>query len=307
VASASPAAADLDPATVNGAELADGKASQDLILKLQILLDQAHVSPGVIDGRMGQSTSLALREFERKSGLPPDGELDEQAWVSLSDRAVDVLVRYEISQEDLDGPFVDKVPDDFAEMAKMDGLAYSGVTELLAEKFHSAPELLTALNPGATFDRPGETIYVPNVREASPEGKLAKIEIDKSDGVLRGLGSDGALLVAYPATIGSDENPSPSGDMTVKGVARNPKYEYRPQKNFQQADNDEPMTLPPGPNGPVGSIWIELSEETYGIHGAADPELVGKSVSHGCVRLTNWDAEELGRLVEYGTPVSFVE
>jgi lipoprotein-anchoring transpeptidase ErfK/SrfK len=309
VAAATPASAELDPATVNAADFskaADGKWSQSLILKLQILLDRAHMSPGVIDGRMGESTEQALRAFEKKWGLPTDGRLDPQTWAALDRGGTEVLMSYETTQEDLAGPFVDKVPEDFAEMAKMERLSYTGVAELLAEKFHTDPELLAALNPGARFDRPGGRIYVPNIR-VSVDDKVEKVELDKSEGVLRGYGSDGALLVAYPATIGSGQNPSPSGDMTVKGIAKNPKYEYRPEKNFQQDDNDEPLTLPPGPNGPVGSIWIELSEETYGIHGTADPELIGKSVSHGCVRLTNWDAQELGRLVKPGTQVRFVE
>ena len=199
------------------------------------------------------------------------------------------------------------IPDDYAAMAEMESLSYTSVQELLSEKFHIDIELLKVLNPGARLDRPGEKILIPNVADVAPEGEVKSIEIDKGQGVLRGYGPNGAVLVVYPASIGSSDNPSPTGKMTVKGVARNPKYSYSPEKNFQQQGNKEPLTLPPGPNGPVGSIWIDLTKETYGIHGTANPDLVGKTLSHGCVRLTNWDAEELGRLVRFGTKVSFLE
>ena len=313
-AAAAPAAANLLPSVVNGAKYdekaADGEGTKGpnaVVLKLQILLDRAHISPGVIDGRMGEGTEHALREFEKRSGLPADGRLDREAWNALSQGAAQVLVPYEVTAEDTTGPFAESIPDDYAAMARMDALSYTSVAELLAEKFHVDIELLKALNAGARLDRLAEEIIVPNVAEVVPEGEVKIIEVDKGQRVLRGYSADGVVLVAYPASIGSSDNPSPAGKMTVKGLARNPKYSYRPEKNFQQQGNDEPLTLPPGPNGPVGSIWIDLTKETYGIHGTADPELVGKTQSHGCVRLTNWDAEELGRLVKFGTKVSFVD
>jgi lipoprotein-anchoring transpeptidase ErfK/SrfK len=311
---AGPLALAFDPASVNGANYdekstADGSTGKEpdaVILKLQIMLDRAHFSPGVIDGRLGDNTVYALREFERRSGFPPDGRLDREVWNALSADAPKVLVTYTVTEEDTKGPFVDSIPKDYAAMAEMDGLSYTSVEELLGEKFHIDIQLLKTLNPGDPLD-PGEEIIVPNVADVAPEGEVESIEIDKNQGVLRGYGTDGQVLVVYPATIGSEENPSPTGNMTVKGVAKNPKYSYRPDTNFQQQGNEEPLTLPPGPNGPVGSIWIDLTKETYGIHGTADPELVGKTLSHGCVRLTNWDAEELGRLVKFGSKVSFLE
>src|SRR5215207_8814488 len=302
----------FDPASVNGAnyEKSAESSSNDstaVVLKLQIMLDRAHFSPGVIDGRMGDNTVYALREFEKQSGLPSDGRLNQKVWNGLSANKLDVLVPYTVTADDTKGPFAKDIPKDYAAMAEMDSLSYTSVEELLSEKFHISIELLKALNPGARLDHPGEKILVPNVADVAPKGEVTSIEIDKHQGVLRGYGAEGKLLVVYPASIGSEENPSPTGKMTVKGVARNPKYSYRPDKNFQQQGNDEPLTLPPGPNGPVGSIWIDLTKETYGIHGTADPEFVGKSLSHGCVRLTNWDAEELGSLVKFGTKVSFLE
>ena len=304
----------LDAAAVNGAryeELSNAAGTGEphaTVLKLQILLDQARVSPGVIDGRMGDNTRLALRAFEERSGLAGDGEPDPEVWKALV-RAGDpkALVTYEITTGDVDGPFADAIPEDYAEMAEMKNLSYTGAAELLAEKFHMSIDLLRALNPGARLEAAGEEIVVANVAGGPIEDKVSNIEIDKSRGVLRGYAPDGVLLVVYPATIGSDENPSPAGSMTVKSIAENPNYSYRPDKNFQQQGNDEPLILPPGPNGPVGSTWIDLSKKTFGIHGTAAPELVGKSASHGCVRLTNWDAAELAGLVEPGTSVTFVE
>jgi len=191
-------------------------------------------------------------------------------------------------------------------MARLDRLSYTSPAELLAEKFHMHIKLLQALNPGAHFDRQGEKIIVANVLGAMPES-VARLDVDVGKSVVRGFAKDGSLVVAYPATVGSDDNPSPSGTMTVKAVVKNPKYFYRPNKNFQQGNNDQPLDIPPGPNGPVGSVWIDLSKEGYGIHGTAEPELIGKSSSHGCVRLTNWDAEELAELVHRGIPVTFRE
>jgi lipoprotein-anchoring transpeptidase ErfK/SrfK len=301
----------FDPASVNGANYkksvgSSSKEPNAVVLKLQIMLDRAHFSPGVIDGRMGDNTVHALREFEKGSGLTSDGRLDQKVWNALSTGTPKVLVTYTVTEDDTKGPFVKNIPHDYAAMAEMDRLPYTSVEELLGEKFHIDVELLRQLNPGGRLDHPGEKIIVPNVTDVPAKGEVTRIEIDKSQGVLRGYGKDGQVLVVYPASIGSEENPSPTGTMTVKGVARNPKYSYRPDKNFQQKGNEEPLTLPSGPNGPVGSIWIDLTKETYGIHGTADPELVGKSLSHGCVRLTNWDAEELGRLVKFGTKVTFL-
>ena len=309
---AAPLALAFDPASVNGAnyEKSAGSSSKEpdaIVLKLQIMLDQAHFSPGVIDGRMGDNTVYALREFEKRSGLASDGRLDQEVWNALSTGKPKVLVTYTVTEAETKGPFVKSIPNDYAAMAELDGLSYTSVEELLGEKFHLDIALLKALNPGVRLDHPGEKIVVPNVVNVGPKGEVTNIEIDKAQSVLRGYGRDGKLLVVYPASIGSEENPSPRGKMTVKGVARNPKYSYRPDTNFQQQGNLGPLTLPPGPNGPVGSIWIDLTKETYGIHGTADPELVGKTLSHGCVRLTNWDAEELGRLVKFGTKVSFLE
>jgi lipoprotein-anchoring transpeptidase ErfK/SrfK len=301
------AAVQLDPATVNNATYAAvaKEVQGPLAVKLQILLDRAHISPGLIDGRQGKNVKNALRVFEQRSNLPVDGKLDADVWELLQKGTTDVVVRYELKAEDLEGPFVESIPTDFTEMANMKRLSYTGPMELLSEKFHVHPDLLKALNPDASL-KPGDQILVPNVLDAAPKDQVARIEVNKEENLVRGYAADSTLVVSYPASIGSGENPSPEGTMEVRTAAQNPKYFYRPDKNFQQGGNTEPLELPPGPNSPVGPVWIDLTKETYGIHGTPEPGSVGKAASHGCVRLTNWDAEELAGLVRPGTKVSFV-
>ncbi|MHB1109785.1 MAG: L,D-transpeptidase, partial [Devosia sp.] len=171
-------------------------------------------------------------------------------------------------------------------------------------RFHMDADLLEALNPGTAY-RAGDVVFVaafgPN-----RTGKVARIEADKSLRQVRAYDASGTLLAAYPATIGSQETPSPTGTHVVQGVATMPDYTYNPKVNFQQGDNTEILKIPPGPNGPVGTIWIDLSQPTYGIHGTPEPSLIDKVASHGCVRLTNWDAEELAELVTPGVTVEFL-
>jgi lipoprotein-anchoring transpeptidase ErfK/SrfK len=306
VASAAFAESRVDLTAVNNATFQNNAKVKGLLaIKLHILLDRAHTRPGIIDGRGGRNVTNALRMFEQRSNLPVDGKLDSKVWDLLQRGTQDALVRYELTAEDVKGPFVEKIPTDYAEMAQMKRLSYTGPIELLSEKFHVHPDLLKALNPGAQLTA-GSQIVVPNVLDNAPAEKVESIEVDKKQSTVRGYAADGTLVVSYPATIGSRDTPTPEGTMKVKGVAENPTYSYRPEKNFQQGNNTEPLELPPGPNNPVGSVWIDLTKPTYGIHGTPDPDKIGKTASHGCVRLTNWDAEELAKLVKPGIKVSFV-
>ena len=198
-----------------------------------------------------------------------------------------------------------RFPDDYAEMAKLKWLGYTGPKEMLAERFHMDQSLLEVLNAGAGFSSAGDKVLVASTGEKI-DGKASRVVVDRSAGELLAYDDD-RLIAAYPATIGSAGNPSPSGTHKIKVIVKNPSYSYNPDKNFQQGDNKEPLEIPPGPNGPVGSVWIDLSEPTYGIHGTAEPDLVDKTKSHGCVRLMNWDAEELAELVSKGIPVEFRE
>lgn len=278
------------------------KAPDPALARLQVLLDQAGTSPGVIDGFDGDNVRKAVVAFEAMHGFPIDGRLDPELLAAL-DHGGPVVGTYMITQEDaatVTGP----IPSDYAEMAQLDRLGYADLAEALAERFHMDVDFLRELNPNAGFAI-GETILV---TDPGPDlqGEVARIEADKTMGQVRVFSADGRMIAAYPATIGSEDNPSPSGMHMVEAIAPEPNYTYDPSVNFQQGENTEALILPPGPNGPVGSVWIDLSEPTYGIHGTPEPSQIDKTGSHGCVRLTNWDAEELANMVEPGVTVEFL-
>ena len=297
---------------VNGADLKakEEKGVRPAILKAQVLLDRARFSPGAIDGHDGENVQNAIKAFEKARDLKVDGKLDEELWAKLNETSSDpVLIEYKITEDDVKGPFTEKIPHKLEEQAKLDRLGYTSAEELLAEKFHMDEDLLKALNPGKSFDKAGTSIVVANVdveTSGEPE-KVAKIEIVKSEHVLRALAQDGSLIAVYPASIGSEEKPAPSGTYKVKGIAKNPTYTYNPEYKFKGVDAKEKFVVKPGPNNPVGSVWIDLSIESFGIHGTPEPTKVGKTYSQGCVRLTNWDVEELAKMVKKGAEVTFLD
>ncbi len=304
-------AAELSRQAVNAAqfvqafETAEGQSP--LVLKVQILLDRAGASPGVLDGYYGENVAKAISTFETMRGLTVDGKLDAEVWAALAGAAAaPVLVEYQVTEGDVGTEFVARIPDDYAKMAEMERLGYTSLEEMLSERFHMDIDLLIGLNSGANWSA-GSKLIVADVRGSQLEGEVARIEADKAKAQLRAYDRGGKLLAAYPATIGSSENPSPSGTHEVRAIAFDPAYYYQPDVNFQQGDNTEALKIPPGPNNPVGSVWIDLSEPTYGIHGTPEPAAIDKTASHGCVRLTNWDAEELAKLVEPGVTVEFLE
>ncbi|MEF0941286.1 L,D-transpeptidase family protein [Rhizobium sp. BR 362] len=304
------AAQELGPEAINTASLTTvapkhtAKASKEpdpAIIRLQVLLDRAGSSPGVIDGFYGDNVSHAIAAFQAMNHLPVDEKLDPEVIARLETDAP-ITQSYLITPEDAIG-LVDHIPDDYGEKAKMPSMGYTSVAERLSERFHMATGLLNKLNQGSDF-APGKTVLV--VAPGAPkEGRAKRIEVNKKTSQVVAYDESGALLAVYPATIGSEDNPSPSGTHKVKGVARMPVYRYNPKLNFKQGKNTKILTIPKGPNGPVGSVWIDLDKPTYGIHGTPDPELIDKGQSHGCVRLTNWDAEELAGMVKFGVVVHF--
>jgi len=304
-------AQDLTAERINRADLSamqtdlamEGDRQPDpAIIRLQILLDRAGASPGVIDGLDGANLRKAIAGFETMQSLPVDGKLDSEVARRLND-GKPVIGPYKVDPDDLAG-LVETIPKDYALQAKMQHLGYTSVEEKLSERFHMDIDLLRTLNPRSKLS-PGETITVAIVG-APRTGTVKRIEARRRTGQVLALAENGAILAAYPATIGSEDNPSPEGRHKVNGVARNPEYEYNPKINFQQGKNKEKLTLPSGPNNPVGSVWIDLSEPTYGIHGTPEPTNIDKVGSHGCVRLTNWDVEELASMVKPGVVVDFV-
>ncbi len=283
-----------------------GDASPDpVMVRAQILLDRTRFSPGIVDGLGGENTRQALAAFEAAHGLPVDGELDAALFDRLT--AGDggrVLTDYAITADDVSGPFIGTVPEDIAAMGRLDTVGYANAREALAEKFHMSEALLDALNPGVDFSRAGQTIVVAATGPDALRGAVARIVVDKAERSVRAFDAGGRLLAFYPATIGSGDTPSPSGTHAVRAVAPRPNYTYDPSR-VSYGDGGGKVVVPPGPNNPVGSVWIDLSRDTYGIHGTPDPAKIGKTASSGCVRLTNWDAEQLAAAVKPGVEVRF--
>ena len=282
---------------------AQGKPSTTLLVKLQILLDRAHASPGEIDGTLGENTSKALAAYAEMKGLEATEQVTEELWRAVTQNDTEpALVTYKITEKDTRGPFAKKIPEDFRAKAAMDRLSYTSPRELLAEKFHMSPDLLRRLNPGTSFDKEGQEIVVANVEHDSMFGKISRVEVDANRQRVKAYKGD-KLVAIYPATVGSEERPTPKGEFKVMKITENPVYHYDPALHLRGVHVNEKLNIPPGPNNPVGVVWIDLSAEGYGIHGTPDPDKISKSASHGCIRLTNWDALELAKRLNKGTPV----
>jgi lipoprotein-anchoring transpeptidase ErfK/SrfK len=302
--SASPLGLAIDQAQWREAPSADEKTR--MLVRAQVLLSRAYVSPGVIDGREGDNLTDAIRHYEEQQGLPADGKLDKAVFDRLATDGGPVMTDYVITEADVKGPFLEAVPKDYRQMAKLERLGFTGPLEMLAERFHMDEALLQALNPGANFGQAGTRIVVAAPVPEKLPAPVARVEVDKAARQVRAYAADGRMLASYPATIGSSDMPTPSGQWEVTAVAFDPVWNYDPAKlNFGDKGLGK-LTIKPGPNNPVGAVWIDLSKDTYGIHGAAEPKLVGKAASHGCVRLTNWDARQLASGVSKGTAVVFV-
>ncbi|TCH65730.1 L,D-transpeptidase [Acinetobacter sp. ANC 4862] len=284
-----------------------GKGQFPVYARAHVMLNNAHASPGAIDGSSGKNTLKAIASFQQINGIKPTGILTQETWEALIAKqgSKPAFIEYTITDADLKGPYAASIPHDYALQAKMKGLYYTRVTEMLGEKFHMDEDFLKKLNPKVTFKKAGEKIIVANIRNEVPED-IHLIVAHKGAKQLYLFNSRNQMIGSFPATIGSSDTPSPTGTYKVTGVAPNPWYSYSPS-NFLQGNNTKPLSLPPGPNAPVGNIWIGLSKKSFGIHGTPNPSAISKTASHGCIRLTNWDANDLGKKVKSGVTVKFLE
>ncbi|QTH24293.1 murein L,D-transpeptidase [Rhizorhabdus wittichii] len=298
------------------------------VMGVQVLLDRLGFGPGVIDGASGMSLTKALRGWQQAKGLPVTGRLDDATVGSFEPyRAMPTMIDVTLTPDILEGPFVGPIPARESEQAKMASLGYSDAMEKLAERYHTTPATLVALNAQQTKLAPGVVIKVPNVippasnfpadlnpawrktlwtlNVGSDQPEVAKVVVDKSDGVLRAFDGAGKLVAQFPATMGSRHDPLPIGQWKIQGRSYNPPFHYNPKLFWDAGSKDRKALLPPGPNGPVGVVWIDLDKQHYGIHGTPNPEKIGRTESHGCIRLTNWDAARLAMMVKPGTPAVF--
>jgi lipoprotein-anchoring transpeptidase ErfK/SrfK len=306
---------DINPQAVNsGGQFVPlaGDVAGPSVLRTQILLDRAMFSPGIMDGRWGKNTVQALYWFQRREGLPATARLDSATFQRLRQAAgnpSELVVRKTLTADDVKGPFT-PIPEDIYEHAKMSCSCYESLSEKLSEDYHATPDLLKQLNPGADLDnlKAGQSIYVPAVRDesrAGTRGQVAKIVVSGRGNYVHAVDAGGRVLYHFPSTLGGKYSPSPSGAFHVNGVTQDPSWHYQPNILVGVPDNEPEAMIPAGPNVAVGKVWIDLSEEHYGIHGTSEPQTIGYASSNGCVRLTNWDVEFLSHHVRAGVPVEF--
>lgn len=285
--------------------IAEG-AKGSAVVRAQILLDRVNFSCGQIDGNFGSNLRKTVAAFQQDRQLPANGAVDEATWAALNGDAAPALMPYAISGEDQVGPFVPAIPRDMKEAAKLPAMGYASPLDELAERFHASPALLQGLNPGADFGKAGQQLNVPNVLTIPP-GEAAQVVVSKGESSVRAYGADGKLLAFYVATIGSEHDPLPIGEWKINGSKKNPEFHYTARLFWDAKNPDDRAVIQPGPRNPVGLVWISLSKDHYGIHGTPDPSQIGHAASHGCIRLTNWDALDLASMVKVGTPAILKE
>jgi lipoprotein-anchoring transpeptidase ErfK/SrfK len=305
----------VDPNAINGAPVSvpiSGDVKGPSVLRAQVYLDRIHFSVGSLDGRWGRNSAITTWWYQRARGMAPTGDMDQQTFQQLASEAgyAPVVKQYTVTADDLKGPFV-TIPDSVYDQAKLDCLCYETVREKLGEKFHSDPDFLDVLNPNVKWSdlQAGTSIIVPNVRDefTTDQKDFNNVVISIAGNSFNAFDASGRILFHAPTTLGSGYDPSPHETVHVIKITPMPHFHYDPTLYHEVPDSNPDAHLAPGPNSPVGIVWIALSKEHYGMHGNPEPESIGYSSSHGCVRLTNWDAEEVEHRIKEGVEVSFVD
>ena len=304
-----------------------GSPIDGTIFHAQVLLDMAGFSPGVIDGRKGSSLSKAIQGFQEAQGLDETGKLDQATRRALLAEGRSSTIMVKLSPEQVAGPFVLPFPKEPEDQAKLQSMAYRNMLEKVAEAYHTTPRTIVALNGPTKLIGPGQVLRLPNVvpKAASYDvhgkdemtawmkllnvdtslGKGDHVVVDKSEGLLKVMDADDKMVAQFPVTTGSGHDPLPLGSWKATTYSYLPPFNYQPDLFWDVNDNEEEQHLPPGPNGPVGLAWLDLTKEHYGIHGTPEPQTIGKTQSHGCLRMTNWDVLRLSQMLKPGFKAVF--